>query len=119
MRNITAYSFFFFKQKTAYEISVRDWSSDVCSSDLKEVGALVDALNRHIPADQPKLRIPSDKFRRSIGAHAGMTYSVDGQLLSQDDYEKHLQQVMPSAVDDEFVINLEKDKGWILDPSQK
>src|SRR5213594_4115577 len=27
--------FFFFKQKTAYEISVRDWSSDVCSSDLR------------------------------------------------------------------------------------
>src|SRR5881227_3442218 len=27
--------FFFFKQKTAYEITVRDWSSDVCSSDLR------------------------------------------------------------------------------------
>src|ERR1044071_5385871 len=26
--------FFFFKQKSAYEISARDWSSDVCSSDL-------------------------------------------------------------------------------------
>ena len=26
--------FFFFKQKTAYEIPVSDWSSDVCSSDL-------------------------------------------------------------------------------------
>jgi len=26
--------FFFFKQKTAYEIQIRDWSSDVCSSDL-------------------------------------------------------------------------------------
>ena len=26
----------FFKQKTAYEISECDWSSDVCSSDLKE-----------------------------------------------------------------------------------
>ena len=25
---------FFFKQKTAYEISTRDWNSDVCSSDL-------------------------------------------------------------------------------------
>src|ERR1044071_3957704 len=25
---------FFFKQKTAYEISTRDWSSEVCSSDL-------------------------------------------------------------------------------------
>src|ERR671924_1373796 len=28
--------FFFFKQKTAYEIVSRDWSSDVCSSDLLE-----------------------------------------------------------------------------------
>src|SRR5881628_3023308 len=27
--------FFFFKQKTAYEMSVSDWSSDVCSSDLR------------------------------------------------------------------------------------
>src|ERR1043166_9327894 len=27
--------FFFFKQKTAYEIPKRDWSSDVCSSDLQ------------------------------------------------------------------------------------
>src|SRR3546814_7411985 len=26
--------FFFFKQKTAYEMRSRDWSSDVCSSDL-------------------------------------------------------------------------------------
>jgi len=26
--------FFFFKQKTAYEITGCDWSSDVCSSDL-------------------------------------------------------------------------------------
>src|SRR5881628_1973181 len=30
---------FFFKQKTAYEVSVSDWSSDVCSSDLSGVGA--------------------------------------------------------------------------------
>src|SRR3546814_6272446 len=30
-----AYScFFFFKQKTAYEMLISDWSSDVCSSDL-------------------------------------------------------------------------------------
>src|SRR6188474_2315347 len=28
--------FFFFKQKTAYEMSLRDWSSDVCSSDLED-----------------------------------------------------------------------------------
>src|SRR3546814_17012637 len=28
------YAFFFFKQKTAYELRISDWSSDVCSSDL-------------------------------------------------------------------------------------
>src|SRR3546814_15782036 len=28
------YVFFFFKQKTAYEMRISDWSSDVCSSDL-------------------------------------------------------------------------------------
>src|SRR3546814_3542238 len=35
--------FFFFKQKTAYEMRISDWSSDVCSSDLPTlliVGAL-------------------------------------------------------------------------------
>src|SRR5213075_2392257 len=33
-------SFFFFKQKTAYEITRRDWSSDVCSSDLHAARAV-------------------------------------------------------------------------------
>src|SRR6184192_4603878 len=37
--------FFFFKQKTAYEMSIGDWSSDVCSSDLRTgtASALSDA----------------------------------------------------------------------------
>src|SRR3546814_266869 len=30
--------FFFFKQKTAYEMRISDWSSDVCSSDLADRG---------------------------------------------------------------------------------
>src|SRR3546814_7906201 len=39
--------FFFFKQKTAYEMRISDWSSDVCSSDLAggvRLKALDDAL---------------------------------------------------------------------------
>src|SRR3546814_1036314 len=42
--------FFFFKQKTAYELRISDWSSDVCSSDLPggaahaAIGCAVDAL---------------------------------------------------------------------------
>src|SRR3546814_17165263 len=33
--------FFFFKQKTAYEMRISDWSSDVCSSDLADLIVLV------------------------------------------------------------------------------
>ena len=29
------------KQKTAYEIQIRDWSSDVCSSDLRDTCLLI------------------------------------------------------------------------------
>src|SRR3546814_1273539 len=38
---------FFFKQKTAYEMHISDWSSDVCSSDL-EPRELVDRLLRAV-----------------------------------------------------------------------
>src|SRR3546814_4227549 len=38
------YIFFLFKQKTAYEMRISDWSSDVCSSDL-----LAEALWRLMP----------------------------------------------------------------------
>src|SRR3546814_1787747 len=32
----SCFGFFFFKQKTAYEMRISDWSSDVCSSDLAD-----------------------------------------------------------------------------------
>src|SRR3546814_9224436 len=39
--------FFFFKQKTAYEMRISDWSSDVCSSDLI-AKVLAEALGRRL-----------------------------------------------------------------------
>src|SRR3546814_2536171 len=38
MELIFCFFFFFFKQKTAYEMRISDWSSDVCSSDLLVIG---------------------------------------------------------------------------------
>src|SRR3546814_15421392 len=38
---------FFFKQKTAYEMRISDWSSDVCSSDLLAQVLLVHMLRAH------------------------------------------------------------------------
>src|SRR3546814_3320873 len=41
---IVGCSFFFFKQKTAYEMRISDWSSDVCSSDLTATSRFLPAL---------------------------------------------------------------------------
>src|SRR3546814_7350905 len=49
--------FFFFKQKTAYEMRISDWSSDVCSSDLRQRGAIGapdrTPLPRELPIHEP------------------------------------------------------------------
>src|SRR3546814_11937433 len=42
--------FFFFKQKTAYEMRISDWSSDVCSSDLQN------ACQQRNEADEEEVR---------------------------------------------------------------
>src|SRR3546814_6933756 len=45
--------FFFFKQKTAYEMRISDWSSDVCSSDLFSVPAIPQQLDAAAAAEAP------------------------------------------------------------------
>ena len=54
--------FFFFKQKTAYEMCGRDWSSDVCSSDLTGIGdvLMVDILVQvHVMVHSGLLKWPA------------------------------------------------------------
>src|SRR3546814_5267835 len=51
--------FFFFKQKTAYEMRISDWSSDVCSSDLEHLAA-VPQLRQILPGEREQ--------RRTVGA---------------------------------------------------
>src|SRR3546814_13061333 len=43
-RESEALNLFFFKHKTAYEVRISDWSSDVCSSDLSGEASLAYAL---------------------------------------------------------------------------
>src|SRR3546814_18912460 len=82
---------FFFKQKTAYEMRISDWSSDVCSSDLGTVvsrsrvidivdkghgrGAIVTA-ERLLFFNQeatPSVRLESSLFCRADGGFGGAT----------------------------------------------
>src|SRR3546814_10979800 len=56
--------FFFFKQKTAYEMRISDWSSDVCSSDL-QFGAGIGNFDKDDIA-KLTLRKVGDPDRRDI-----------------------------------------------------
>src|SRR3546814_3180051 len=58
--------FFFFKQKTAYELRISDWSSDVCSSDLFEGGIIIVDLEED--AFAPKIEGAEVSFRAVAGA---------------------------------------------------
>src|SRR3546814_4459283 len=49
---------FFFKQKTAYEMRISDWSSDVCSSDLRT--GLVHDYTRKQGVEHNALVVPAD-----------------------------------------------------------
>src|SRR3546814_816371 len=82
--------FFFFKQKTAYEMRISDWSSDVCSSDLKTVRfdriTLCESpVNRNFPWRDS---YEEDRFIRLRNERAAKDYAVGfganflGQLLS-------------------------------------
>src|SRR3546814_8119112 len=56
----------FFKQKTAYEMRISDWSPDVCSSDL-----LLDQLEPWAPP--PSLPLPSQGEGQELAAEAAPT----------------------------------------------
>src|SRR3546814_14521079 len=70
--------FFFFKQKTAYEMRISDWSSDVCSSDLP-IGSVAEwsvghCRSYHAPQDfHWVVRTP---LRRQSHGNAGLAPAI-------------------------------------------
>src|SRR3546814_2517802 len=94
------YLFFFFKQKTAYEMRISDWSSDVCSSDLLIVQhmhspvALIPQLASHIVAAggkrlRPMLTLASARLcgyegQRHLGLAACVEFIHTATLLHDD-----------------------------------
>src|SRR3546814_9943016 len=70
--------FFFFKQKTAYEMRIRDWSSDVCSSDLLGLS----------PGRKPFLRLGDTRVLRTgdaIRLQDRAQIRVGGNLFSRSE----------------------------------
>src|SRR3546814_7826679 len=82
--------FFFFKQKTAYELRISDWSSDVCSSDLAHRGE-----HRRKPA--------ADDEANRIGGKMGLERSVEIEAPAEID-------IVDVGVDDRSASHLEFDR---------
>src|SRR3546814_7341693 len=64
--------FFFFKQKTAYEMRISDWSSDVCSSDLAGCGT-----NRFTANRQSAAGLGLEGFARSRRVKGGASLPMN------------------------------------------
>src|SRR3546814_16605535 len=78
--------FFFFKQKTAYEMRISDWSSDVCSSDLRlQAGGLEPGRGliktRRMTWDQIKQHLVVQFAALGAGTHGVVLQRLDEQLI--------------------------------------
>ena len=80
---------------------------------MAESAKLIDQLNQLIPEGQPKLYAPDLKFNRSIGENVGKTFSVTGELLSAEAYQKHITEVLPTAEDEKILAEIIKGKEWV------
>src|SRR3546814_14013035 len=79
MRRINKKRCFFFKQKTAYEMRISDWSSDVCSSDLLY-------LRQRFGCDRVVAQVKGECGTRRIdrNAHRGQCLVVVAVLMNED-----------------------------------
>src|SRR3546814_912453 len=77
--------FFFFKQKTAYEMRISDWSSDVCSSDLLLAVGVVASLYAGYLA--PEFRVTASQLSALINGFATILLFafIDPQLSVMTD----------------------------------
>src|SRR3546814_11124744 len=128
--------FFFFKQKTAYEMRISDWSSDVCSSDLQTgstgdtdstvtqigdnnvAGVTQSGDNNNVTISQTQNFIPTaeDPSNEATVTQEG----VDGALtiLQEGDNNASVTQDSGSVDDDAFHAQVEsgraarRERGW-------
>src|SRR3546814_3485634 len=87
-RIVSVVFFFFFKQKTAYEMRISDWSSDVCSSDL------------HRPYAEPRaqpLPCEQDADRRAPRGRRARAFQVHRDC-------RRAAQSLPSPIDRKSVV---------------
>src|SRR3546814_6913575 len=77
--------FLFFKQKTAYEMRISDWSSDVCSSDLVDVeGASVHYLAWGEPGRRGLVFVHGGGANAHWWTHIAATFAGERRVVAVD-----------------------------------
>src|SRR3546814_5016673 len=85
--NVTLFCFFFLKQKTAYEVRISDWSSDVCSSDLG--AARLAAVRRAMAATEllekatQRIATLSRGYRQRVGVAQAILHQPKVLILDE------------------------------------
>src|SRR3546814_19549335 len=82
--------FFFFKQKTAYEMRISDWSSDVCSSDLdaEAVHTQFDRVIHALAEKLPTVAEHLEEARADILAFTAFPKEIWRQIWSNNPNER-------------------------------
>src|SRR3546814_1445525 len=77
---------FFYKQKTAYEMRISDWSSDVCSSDLGMAGVVVASADAQAQqqSKQNDFRIRAPQLSQSSGTEKPSGQMKKSQSRSEE-----------------------------------
>src|SRR3546814_2258995 len=104
--------FFFFKQKTAYEMRISDWSSDVCSSDLIEIDHhQIDRADRMVAhrrgvfgivahAEQPAMHLGVERLDAAVhhlgkaGEIGNVAHREPGVAQRSEEHTSELQSLM-------------------------
>jgi len=81
---------------------------------MAESAKLIDQLNQLIPQGEPKLYAPDFKFNRSIGENLDKPFSVTGELLSPEAYEKHVRETLPTEEDEKILAEIINGKDWVV-----
>jgi hypothetical protein len=79
----------------------------------RECQGLVELLNKDIAQEKPRLFVPDIKFRRGIGEYKGKRFNVKGELLDENAYARHLQEVLPTEKDREELGQIAREANWI------
>src|SRR3546814_6622313 len=80
VRLVLCVVFFFFKQKTAYEMRISDWSSDVCSSDLPLFFGILVALNLQTAFLTPPMAMSAYYLKGIAPGHMTLVQIFNGSL---------------------------------------